>query len=170
MKKFVSAILSSLLITGSAFASSSLAEIMANHQELTQTLGAKKAIEKTINDLVDNNIPDSEIKEYLSQELSPRDFAKVSKALNKGITSQEEISNLVLNIGDGANFKAEYCRSGVDAFVTTFGVLIAIMAAKDFWQNRADGNKDTARRNLKILAISGVAAGLTINACYDANQ
>lgn len=106
----------------------SLSEIMAEHQNGLTLKGPTKAVEETINALYDNEIKLEELKDYFSEELSPKDYSKVSLLLDKNANleevTQEDLNQVLVNIGKGANFRGYVCSS-FESKVIQFGSLIA---------------------------------------------
>lgn len=139
------------------FVPQSLAEIMATHKEELMSKGATVATLHTAEAIIANHIPQEEVKEFLKQELSPKDFAKVTKALDKGISAPSEVSSLAMNIGNGANFRGNSCYSMINQAALWGGSIAAVAFGYSYYQNiqEIDGKK-----NDNLLYIQANESGI----------
>lgn len=157
MKTNISRMIATLTLTAamstSAFASQSLSEIMANHKEQMVSLGVEKASSNVSKALIENKITETEMRNYLASELSPKDFKKVEASLNAGIDATEA-KDLVLNISNGANFKSSLCNNHFSQDIIFGGaILTAVTGIAAFsYLGEATAAREDAR-NLRVPQV-----------------
>lgn len=129
MKKTISTLLiSSILLSSTAFASpQSVSEIMSNYKEQVITLGAQAAAINSAKAILENQISEAEMRDYLASELSPRDYKKIEENLKNGI-KMSEVPNLVMNTSQGANFKGMACGDAKGAIMIIGGITAGVSA------------------------------------------